>query len=117
LYGQSSAGDYTFPTGQASFYEIDAGNYTLYASGPRPIQSGLNPDGGAYSIQLRPGEYQVFGNKDGVFPLDITLPKDANEGEAGNNTLETATTIDIGAVVYGVMPNKDIDIYSFTAQA
>ncbi|MFC6592743.1 S8 family serine peptidase [Deinococcus lacus] len=113
LYGQSSAGDFVFPTGLASFYEIDAGLYKLYASGPRPVLTGINPGSAVQTVQLDPGDDIRFGNRNGVFPLNVT-PTDENEP---NDSVETATPIAFGQVREAVMTLNDADHYSFEGTA
>ena len=107
LYAQSAAGDGPFPTGRVNFREIDAGDYQLYASGPRTVLAGGNPGiiGGALS--LAPGTSRGL-----LLPLPVTFPVDANEP---NDTLATATPIAYGNVKDGVLPKGDVDLFKFTA--
>ncbi len=114
LYAQSAAGDGYFATGTATYAEVDAGIYKLYASGPRSVITGGTPAVTVQTLTLDPGDNKVLGNKDGVFPLAVTLPTDAFEP---NNTPATAASIDYGIVRDGVLDQGDADYFKFTATA
>ncbi|MFC4456457.1 S8 family serine peptidase [Deinococcus sonorensis] len=109
LYAQSAAGNAFFPTGIASFREIDAGDYQLYASGPRTVVVGGNAGVASATLSLAPGESLAK-----AVQLPITLPTDSNEP---NNTRATATAIDYGQVQDGVLAETDTDLYKFTGTA
>lgn len=113
LYGQSSAGEFVYPSGHASFYEIDAGDYQLFASGPRPILTGITPGSSVARVSLAPGERRTLGDQAGV-PLDVELPADPYEP---NNAAGQATPIAYGQAVEAVMSERDTDLYRFSAQA
>ncbi|WP_424950408.1 S8 family serine peptidase [Deinococcus sp.] len=109
LYAQSSAGAGLFPTGRVNFREIDAGDYQLYASGPRTVIAGGTASVVGTAFSLAPGK--ALGT---VIPLGVTFPADANEP---NDTPATATPIAYGNVKDGVLPAGDVDLYSFTGTA
>ncbi|GHF98287.1 putative subtilase-type serine protease [Deinococcus piscis] len=113
LYGQSAAGAFVYPSGHTSFYEIDAGDYQLFASGPRPILTGTAPGSSVASVSLSPGERRTLGDQAGV-PLAVALPADPYEP---NNTPAQATAITYGQGLEAVMGERDTDLYRFSAQA
>ncbi|WP_261663789.1 S8 family serine peptidase [Deinococcus sp. Marseille-Q6407] len=109
LYGQSSSGAFAYPSGHASFYEIDAGQYQLFASGPRPILTNITPGSNVAQVRLNPGDTVHLGEQ-GTVRLDVRLPRDANEP---NDTLEQAHAITYGAAVNAVLSEGDKDFYAF----
>lgn len=114
LYGQSAGGDVVFDTGFATFQEIDAGLYKLYASGPRTVQTNVTAGTSVQTVSLAPGDDIVFGNKDSVFPISVSLPTDSLEP---NNAPDKATPIQYGQVYDAVMNLNDKDDYKFTGKA
>ncbi|MDO4264335.1 MAG: S8 family serine peptidase, partial [Deinococcus sp.] len=113
LYGQSSAGEFVYPSGHASFYEIDAGDYQMFASGPRPLLTGTTPGNSVANVRLAPGEKRTLGDQAGV-PLNVALPADSYEP---NNVPAQAAPITYGQALEAVMSERDTDLYSFSAQA
>ena len=107
LYAQSGAGDGYFPSGTASFREIDAGLYQLYASGPRTVIAGGDPALLSTPLTLRPGRVL-----NATVPLPVTLPKDAFEP---NNSVADAKPITYGDLRDGVMDAGDQDVFKFNA--
>ncbi|MFC5848669.1 S8 family serine peptidase [Deinococcus petrolearius] len=114
LYGQSAAGDVVFSTGFATFQQIDAGIYKLYASGPRTVLSGVAPGSSVQTVVLEPGDDILFGNAQGVFPLNVVPPADANEP---NDAPAQATAIAYGQLREGVLAQDDLDLFRFTGAA
>lgn len=114
LYGQSAAGDVVFSTGFATFQQIDAGTYKLYASGPRTVLSGVAAGTSVQTVVLKPGDDILFGNGAGVFPLNVVPPTDVNEP---NDTAAQATAIAYGQLREGVMAQDDLDLFKFSAKA
>lgn len=114
LYGQSASGDAVFSTGFATFQEIDAGLYKLYASGPRTVVTSVTAGTTVQTVSLDPGDDILFGNASGVFPITVTLPTDATEP---NNTPATATPISYGKAFSAVMSLNDLDYFKFTGKA
>ena len=109
LYAQSAAGDAVYPAGRANFREIDAGDYQVYASGPRTVIAGGNPGVFGNAFTLKPG---LSGGL--TVKLDVAFPTDANEP---NDTLATATPIAYGNVKDGVLAANDNDVYTFSGVA
>ncbi|WP_407569378.1 S8 family serine peptidase [Deinococcus altitudinis] len=107
LYAQSAAGDGAFAAGVVSFREIDAGDYQLYASGPRTVLAGGTPGLLGTTLSLAPGRAI-----NATVPLTVTFPTDASEP---NDTLATATPIAYGNVKDGVLPSGDVDLFKFAA--
>lgn len=113
LYGQSAAGAFVFPSGHTSFYEIDAGNYELFASGPRPILTNITPGSNVGTVSLKPGDRIHLGDK-GSVALNVALPKDPSEP---NNTQAQARDLSYGAAVNAVLSEGDTDLYAFQGRA
>jgi len=109
LYAQSAAGDAIYPAGRVNFREIDAGDYQLYASGPRTVVAGGTPGILSSPLSLAPGAAKGY-----TLPLDVTFPTDSNEP---NDTTATATPIAYGVAKDGVLKNGDQDVFAFTATA
>ncbi len=109
LYAQSSAGDGLFPTGRVNFREIDAGDYQLYASGPRTVLAGGTPGIVGGTLSLAPGASKSY-----LLQIPVTFPADASEP---NDTQATATPISYGNVKDGVLNTGDTDLYKFTGTA
>ncbi len=109
LYAQSAAGAGLYPSGRVNFREIDAGDYQVYASGPRTVIAGGNPGVFGNVFTLEPG---LSGGL--TVKLDVAFPTDANEP---NDTLATATPIAYGNVKDGVLAANDDDIFKFSGVA
>ncbi|ADV68821.1 S8 family serine peptidase [Deinococcus maricopensis] len=114
LYAQSAAGDAVFETGTVNFFEVDAGLYKLYASGPRTVIAGGTTGNTVQTVDLAPGDDIIFGNASGVFPISVTLPTDAFEP---NNTLAEAKSISFGQARDAVLDAGDADIFTFSGTA
>lgn len=113
LYGQSASGAFVFPSGHTSFYEIDAGNYEMFASGPRPILTNIAPGSNVGKVSLKPGDDVSLGDK-GTISLNVALPKDPSEP---NNSQAQARDISYGAAINAVLSEGDTDTYAFQGRA
>lgn len=114
LYGQSASGDAVFSAGFTTFQEIDAGLYKLYASGPRTILTNTPAGSSVQTLALDPGDDILFGDKNKVFPIAVTLPTDPTEP---NNTAAAATPVTYGTAFSAVMGLNDLEYFKFQGRA
>jgi serine protease len=109
LYGMAGSGAYIWSPGSTPFFEIEPDLYTVLASGPRPIETGVNAVTSGGLLSLDPEFNGVIALK-----LAVTPPKDAFEP---NDSAAKATAVALGENLSATLPLGDQDWYSLDLKA
>ncbi|HEX7021356.1 MAG TPA: S8 family serine peptidase, partial [Trueperaceae bacterium] len=106
LYTQTADGSFA-ALGQGLFQEIDPGDYTLLASGPHTVTTGIEAATFQTDVHLAPGQVATI-----QAPLDVALFKDPDEP---NEDIATAKPLAAGttqrASLFHPAAASDIDVY------
>lgn len=113
-YTQTSDGSLFVPLGVGLFQQINAGRYTLQASGPYESLYGIEAGTAATSVEVTAG---------GVSSVQVALEVDPfDDPFEPNNGLESAaaleeTGVTVRASLYDPGAESDIDVYSVPVEA
>jgi serine protease len=113
-YTQTSDGTLLIPLGTGLFQQMDAGRYTLQASGPYTSLYGGRAATAETTVELLPGEVTAVQLELDVTPFDDPF-------EPNNSLSEAAELGEVGitvrATLYDPEADSDVDVYSIPVEA